>query len=110
MVLLIPLVKKIWSNIGSGEKYLGILAPDGIYQESIFIPTDGEYEFKLILTGQYSNNFENFLVSTSNFEFNSQSFLTKEKTRQFQIGSKTMQSGGQLVQLMMMLSFKEFNS
>ncbi|MEO2200636.1 MAG: hypothetical protein ABGW48_05680, partial [Nitrosopumilus sp.] len=72
--------KEIWSNIGTGEKYLGILAPDGIYQESIFIPTDGEYEFKLILTGQYSNNFENFLVSTSNFEINSQSILTKEKT------------------------------
>ena len=72
--------QEIWSNIGNGEKYLGILAPDGIYQESIFIPTDGEYEFKLILTGQYSNNFENFLVSTSNFEINSQSILTKEKT------------------------------
>ncbi len=70
--------KEIWSNIGAGEKYLGILAPDGIYQESIFIPTDGQYEFKLILTGQYSNNFENFLVSTSNFEINSQSVLTKE--------------------------------
>mgnify|MGYP003978767293 FL=1 len=72
--------KEIWSNIGTGEKYLGILAPDGIYQESIFIPTDGQYEFKLILTGQYSNNFENFLVSTSNFEINSQSILNKEKT------------------------------
>jgi len=72
--------KEIWSNIGSGENFLGILAPDGIYQESIFIPTDDEYEFKLILTGQYSNNFEIFLVSTSNFEFNSQSILSKEKT------------------------------
>ena len=72
--------KEVWSNIGTGQKYLGILAPDGIYQESIFIPTDGEYEFKLILTGQYSNNFENFLVSTSNFEINSQSILTKETT------------------------------
>ena len=72
--------KEIWSNIGTGEKYLGILAPDGIYQESIFIPTDGQYEFKLILTGQYSNTFENFLVSTSNFEINSQSILNKEKT------------------------------
>ncbi len=72
--------KEIWSNIGAGEKYLGIVAPDGIYQESIFIPTDGEYEFKLILTGQYSNNFETFLVSTSNFEINSESILTVEKT------------------------------
>ena len=72
--------KEVWSNVGTGQKYLGILAPDGIYQESIFIPTDGEYEFKLILTGQYPNNFENFLVSTSNFEINSQSVLTKETT------------------------------
>ena len=39
---------------------------------------ENQYEFKLILTGQYSNNFENFLVSTSNFEINSQSILTKE--------------------------------
>ena len=70
--------KEIWSNIGTGEKYLGIVAPDGIYQESIYIPNDDQYEFKLILTGQYSNNFENFLVSTSNYEFNSQSIVTKE--------------------------------
>jgi len=72
--------KEIWSNIGTGEKYIGIVAPDGIYQESIYIPNDDQYEFKLILTGQYSNNFENFLVSTSNYEFNSQSIVTKEIT------------------------------
>ena len=33
--------KEIWSNLGIGEKYLGILAPYGIHQESILIPTDG---------------------------------------------------------------------
>jgi len=71
--------KEIWSNLGIGQKYLGILAPYGIYQESIFIPNDGEYEFKLILTGKNSNNFENFLVSTSNFQINHKSILKDEK-------------------------------
>lgn len=71
--------KEIWSNLGSSEKYLGILAPYGIYQESILIPDDGEYEFKLILTGKNINNFEKFFVSTSNFEINSQSILNDKK-------------------------------
>jgi hypothetical protein len=71
--------KEIWSNLGSSEKYLGILAPYGIHQESIFIPNDGEYEFKLILTGKNPNNFEKFFVSTSNFQINSQSILKDEK-------------------------------
>jgi hypothetical protein len=70
---------EIWSNIGNGETYLGIFSPYGIYQESIFIPTNDKYEFKLILTGQHSNNFETFFVSTSNFQINSQSILTQEK-------------------------------
>ena len=74
--------KEIWSNLGVGEKYLGILAPYGIHQESIFIPTDGEYEFKLILTGRNSNNFEKFFVSTSNFQINSQSILKSDKTNE----------------------------
>ena len=74
--------KEIWSNLGVGEKYLGILAPYGIHQESIFIPTDGEYEFKLILTGKNSNNFEKFFVSTSNFQINSQSILKSDKTNE----------------------------
>ena len=71
--------KEIWSNLGVSEKHLGILAPYGIHQESIFIPSDGEYEFKLILTGDNSNNFENFFVSTSNFQINSQSILKDQK-------------------------------
>ena len=71
--------KEIWSNLGSSEKYLGILAPYGIHQESILIPNDGEYEFKLILTGKNTNNFEKFFVSTSNFQINSQSILKDEK-------------------------------
>ena len=73
---------EIWSNLGVGEKYLGILAPYGIYQESILIPNDGEYEFKLILTGKNNNNFEKFFVSTSNFQIDSQLIL-KDKTINF---------------------------
>jgi hypothetical protein len=72
--------KEIWSNLGDGEKYLGILAPYGIHQESIFIPTDDDYEFKLILTGKNSNNFEKFFVSTSNFQINSSLILKDDKT------------------------------
>ena len=52
--------KEIWSNIGTGDSYLGILANHGIVQESIFIPSDGQYQLKLILTGQNSQNFEEF--------------------------------------------------
>jgi hypothetical protein len=80
--------KEIWSNLGVGENYLGILAPYGIYQESILIPTDGVYEFKLILTGKNSNNFENFFVSTSNFQINSQSILKDQKISKIPIWIK----------------------
>ena len=72
--------KEIFSNIGVNEKYLGILAPHGLYQESIFIPTYEKYQFKLILTGKNSNNFEKFFVSTSNFQINSQLILQDQKT------------------------------
>ena len=72
--------KEIFSNIGVDQKYLGILAPHGIYQDSIFIPTDEKYEFKLILTGKNSNNFEKFFVSTSNFQISSQLTLQDQKT------------------------------
>ena len=72
--------KEIWSNIGVGETYLGILAPYGIYQESILIPTDEQYEIKLILTGKNSKNFENFVVSKSDFQISSNSILKNEKT------------------------------
>ena len=74
--------QEIWSNLGDDEKYLGILAPHGIHQESIFIPIDSDYEFKLILTGKNSNNFEKFFVSTSNFQINSQSILKDQKTNE----------------------------
>ena len=74
--------QEIWSNLGDDKKYLGILAPHGIHQESIFIPIDSDYEFKLILTGKNSNNFEKFFVSTSNFQINSQSILKDQKTNE----------------------------
>lgn len=60
--------KEIWSNIGIGDKYLGVLAPHGISQESILIPTQGQYKIKLILTGQNSKNFAEFLISTADFK------------------------------------------
>ena len=65
--------KEIWSNIGNSEKYLGILVPYGIYQESVMISNDDSYELKIILTGRDSFNFEEFFVSKSNFSLNSQS-------------------------------------
>ena len=71
---------EIWSNIGTDEMYLGILAPHGIAQESILIPTDGDYNIKLILTGQNSVNFENFLILDSSFSIFSQNEKLDEKT------------------------------
>ena len=72
--------KEIWSNIGNSEKYLGILAPHGIYQESVFIPTNDLHELKIILTGRDSLNFEEFFVSKSNFSLNLQS-VNEEKPK-----------------------------
>ena len=60
--------KEIWSNIGTGESYLGILASNGNVQESIFIPSGGQYQLKLILTGQNSQNFKEFFISQIDFE------------------------------------------
>ncbi|MGY5147970.1 MAG: peptidase [Candidatus Nitrosopumilus sp. bin_7KS] len=71
--------KEIWSNIGTGESYLGILANNGMSQESIFIPSDGEYRLKLILTGQNSQNFEKFLVSQLDFDI-SNSVVQEKKS------------------------------
>ena len=71
--------KEIWSNIGNSESYLGVLATNGIIQESIFIPEDGAYQLKLIITGQNSQNFESFLVSQTDFDI-SPSVVKEEKT------------------------------
>jgi hypothetical protein len=63
--------KEIWSNIGDTETYLGILAPTGTAKEHILIPADGQYQLKLILTGQNAKNFENFLIAKSDFSVSS---------------------------------------
>ncbi len=62
---------EIWSNIGSNESYLGVLAAHGIAQESIMISDDGKFNMKLILTGQNSGNFETFMISDSSFSISS---------------------------------------
>ena len=71
--------KEIWSNVGTAETYIGILTPNGIATESIIIPSDGEFQLKLILTGQNSKNFEKFLASVSDFSILSQSIMHEEK-------------------------------
>lgn len=70
--------KEIWSNVGTTETHIGILAPNGIMRENILIPTDGKFQLKLILTGKNSKNFEKFLTSISDFSIVSQS-ATQEK-------------------------------
>ena len=54
---------EIWSNIGTSDSFLGILVPYGIHQESVQIPSDGTYQLKIIITGQDSTNFDQFLSS-----------------------------------------------
>ncbi|MDH3277211.1 MAG: peptidase [Nitrosopumilus sp.] len=71
--------KEIWSNIGTSESHIGILAKNGVIQESIFIPTYGEYQLKLILTGQNSQNFEEFFTSKSDLVI-TQPGMKKEQT------------------------------
>ena len=73
--------KEIWSNIGTDPSHIGILANNGVAQESIFIPSDGQYQLKLILTGQNSQNFEDFFVSQLDFDI-SDSDVTKEKSNE----------------------------
>jgi len=71
--------KEIWSNIGTSQTYLGILAPHGSVQEAILIPTNDQYQLKLILTGQNSQNFAEFFTSKLDFSI-SQSIQKEEKT------------------------------
>ncbi|MCV0392745.1 MAG: hypothetical protein K5790_05550 [Nitrosopumilus sp.] len=72
--------KDIWSNIGSHDQHLGLLAQNGVIQESILIPKDGKYQFKLILTGQNSKNFDSFFTSKSDFSFSSNNLLSEQQT------------------------------
>ena len=68
---------EIWSNIGNSGTYLGILVPSGIHKESAYIPFDGNYQLKIILTGHGTNNYESFFVANSEFSIISQD--TKEE-------------------------------
>lgn len=70
--------KDIWSNIGSDDQFLGILASNGVVQESALISADGKYQFKLILTGQNSKNFDSFLISKSDFSISSKSSISEQ--------------------------------
>ena len=63
--------KEFWSNIGTSQSYLGILSPSGTSQESIVIPSEGDYQIKLILTGQNGQNFEKFYSAQSEFSISS---------------------------------------
>lgn len=63
--------KEFWSNIGTSQSYLGILSPSGTSQESVLIPTQGDYEIKLILTGENGKNFESFFSAQSDFSIGS---------------------------------------
>ncbi|MBT8173918.1 MAG: peptidase, partial [Nitrosopumilus sp.] len=47
--------------------HLGILAPHGVLQEAVLIPTSDKYQLKLILTGQNSQNFAEFFTAKSDF-------------------------------------------
>ena len=59
---------EVWTNIGQSQTFLGIVAKNGIHQESILMSNDGNYQFTVILTGHGNTNFENFFKSTSDFE------------------------------------------
>ncbi len=72
--------KEIWSNIGTSDAHLGILASHGIYQESIFIPNDGQYQLKVILIGHDYDTFEKFFASASEFSLASKNTIQEEKT------------------------------
>ena len=54
---------EIWSDIGTSDSFLGIFVPYGIHQESVQMPSDGTYQLKIVITGQDSVNFDQFLVS-----------------------------------------------
>ncbi|NND86511.1 MAG: hypothetical protein HKM23_04140 [Nitrosopumilus sp.] len=72
--------KDIWSNIGSSDEFLGILASNGIAKESVLIPNDGKYEMKLILTGQNSKNFDSFFTTKSELNISPKNSVSEQKT------------------------------
>ncbi len=72
--------KEIWSNIGMADSYIGIMANNGVAKESIFVPKDGKYQLKLILTGQNSQNFKEFFTSIIDFEMSQSNSVEKKTT------------------------------
>ena len=70
---------EVWTNIGQSQTFLGIIAKNGMHQESVLISNDGNYQFTVILTGHENRNFENFFKSTSNFEITSSHNLETAK-------------------------------
>ena len=70
---------EVWSNIGQNPTFLGIVAQNGMHQESALISNDGNYQFTVILTGQGNSNFESFFTSQSNFEIVSSDLLEPKK-------------------------------
>ena len=71
---------EIWSNIGDSDSFLGILVPYGIHQESVQMPSDGTYQLKIIITGQDSKNFDQFLASQAEIKLTEATITTKIKT------------------------------
>ncbi|KAF6242044.1 peptidase, partial [Nitrosopumilus sp. b1] len=63
--------KEFWSNIGSSQSHLGILSSSGTSQESVLIPSNGNYQIKLILTGENAQNYESFYSAQSEFSVGS---------------------------------------
>ncbi|MGH1521930.1 MAG: hypothetical protein ACRBB2_06130 [Nitrosopumilus sp.] len=60
--------KEAWSNIGSNEMFLGVLAQDGVNEEQITIFSEGNYQLKLILTGDEGRNYESFFSAVDDFD------------------------------------------
>ena len=71
---------EIWSNIGTSDSFLGILVPYGIHQESVQMPSDGTYQLKIVITGQDSTNFDQFLVSQAEIRLEEATITTKTTT------------------------------
>ncbi|RDJ31148.1 MAG: peptidase [Crenarchaeota archaeon] len=69
--------KEFWSNIGSNQKYLGILSSSGTFNESVLLAKDGKYQMKVILTGQGEQNFAKFFTSQTEFEISSKGGTTE---------------------------------
>ncbi len=64
--------KEFLSDIGTNQNYVGILAQNGIHHQSVLIPSAGNYQLKLILTGEENTNFEKFFTTKTDLSISSQ--------------------------------------